>query len=73
MLGWGGLLLSCLLCTGCFSHMDAVTVALETRQVQSCITTIGFPWPFIFTKIVTVTGGADIHTCLELDRALGVW
>jgi hypothetical protein len=66
-----GLLLSCLLCTGCFSHMDAVTVALNDRHIQSCVWSAGFPWPFVYVRVVTVTGGATLYECTELERMLG--
>jgi hypothetical protein len=68
---WGLLVGLCLLCTGCFWHLHELTESLQTRHVQSCLVSQGFPYPFIFVRIITVTGGASLETCLELERTLG--
>jgi hypothetical protein len=51
---------------GCTWKLDHVTEALERRHIQSCIITIGFPWPFTLVHIVTATGGATIEDCSVL-------
>jgi len=68
---WGVLLLVCLVCGGCFWRLQQLTDALETRHVASCIFSVGFPYPFILVRVVTVTGGADLETCKEIERMLG--
>jgi hypothetical protein len=56
----------CLCFTGCVWKLDHVTEALEKRHIQSCIITIGFPWPFTLVHIITATGGATIDDCSVL-------
>ena len=63
MTRWGVLLLCCLLCPGCFRHLDEVSVALNDRQIRSCVWSAGFPWPFVYVRVVTVTGGATLYEC----------
>jgi len=68
---WGLLVGLCLLLSGCFWRLHELTAALAERHVASCIVSQGFPYPFIFVRVITVTGGADISTCLELENTLG--
>jgi hypothetical protein len=65
------LVLGCLLFSGCFWRLEQLTEALETRHVASCIFSVGFPYPFILVRVVTVTGGASIETCKDIERLLG--
>jgi len=51
-------------------HLHELTAALEERHVQSCIITIGFPYPFVITRVVTVTGGATFADCAIMDTPL---
>jgi hypothetical protein len=60
------------LMNGCTWKLDHITEALERRHIQSCIITIGFPWPFTLVHIVTATGGATIEDCgLLLHKSPG--
>jgi hypothetical protein len=56
---------------GCFWRLHDLTTALEERHVQSCIVSQGFPYPFIFVRVITATGGAEMAVCLEIERTLG--
>jgi hypothetical protein len=67
----GVLLLVGLLCGGCFWRLDKMTEALNERHVQSCIWSAGFPWPFEYLRIITVTGGMTMAECADLERMLG--
>jgi hypothetical protein len=51
---------------GCTWKLGPLTDVLEKRHIQSCIITIGFPWPFTLVRIVTATGGATIEECYQL-------
>jgi hypothetical protein len=65
------LVLVLLLCGGCFgARLEDVAHTLQERHIQSCILTVGFPWPFMFIHTITVTGGLAIYDCIELDRRL---
>jgi len=68
---WGVLVGLCLLSSGCFWRLHELTTALAERHVASCIFSVGFPYPFILVRVVTVTGGASLETCKEIERLLG--
>jgi hypothetical protein len=59
--------LLCLLLTlpGCV-RLSTVVAALEEREVESCVTIVGFVTPFVLTRIISATGGRTIEQCLGL-------
>lgn len=53
-----------LLSGGC--SLVALTEQLESRQVQSCIYTLGFVMPFYAVHIISATGGMTVQECHTL-------
>jgi len=58
------------MCGGCFVRLDRMADTLEKRHIQSCVWSAGFPWPFVYVRVVTVTGGMTLAECAEVERML---